>query len=164
MRLRWPTFSVGDLDAYERRHRLNVRAGAVGWAWLISVLMFMDERVRVRDGIIALIVGALAGLAIGIVLNRSRPELPDGPTPSTRRLALILGGLFVALLALSFGLQALLGSIGWTHEPARLFGGGALMVSAVAAFLRAPATARFSRRRYEADLAEVAGDVPPRPA
>ncbi len=157
----WGAFPVDDLDAYERRQRLNARLSAVALAWLASALMFIDETVRVRDGIIALVLGAILGLASGLVRNNRRPDLPDQMISARWPPAIPLIAVGVVALAVCFALQAILSALGWIDEPFRVFTSSALMGASVFGFLRAPAVARYQRRRYEADLAEVAGERPP---
>jgi hypothetical protein len=161
MRNPWGTFPVDDLDAYERRHRLNARLSAVALAWMASALMFLDEKVLVRDGIIALVLGAILGLVSGLVVNNRRPDLPDQMISARWPPAIPLIAGVVVVLAACFALQAIIRALGWIDEPFRVFTCGALMGASVFGFLRAPAVARYRRHRYEADLAEVAGDRPP---
>jgi hypothetical protein len=157
----WGAFPADDFDAYEGRQRLNARLLAVVLAWWASASMFMDETVPVRDGIIALVVGVILGLVIGLVANNRRPNLPDQMISTRWRPVLLLLAIGVVALAACFALQATLSALGWIDEPLKVFTCGALMGASVFAFLRAPVVARYRRRRYEADLAEVAGEVPP---
>jgi hypothetical protein len=157
----WGPFPVDDLDAYERRQRLNARLSAVALAWLASALMFIDETVRVRDGIIALVLGAVLGLVSGLVVNSRRPDLHDQTIAARWPPAIPLIAVGVAAVAVCFALKAVLSALGWVHEPFRVFTCGVLMGASVFGFLRAPAVARYRRRRYEADLAEIAGERPP---
>jgi hypothetical protein len=157
----WGPFPVDDLDAYERRQRLNARLSAVALAWLGSMLMFFDETVRVRGGVIALVLGAILGLAGGLVRNNRRPDLPDQMISARWPPAIPLIAVGVAALAACFALKAVLSALGWVDEPFRVFTCGALMGASVFGLLRAPAVARYLRRRYEADLAAVAGEPPP---
>jgi hypothetical protein len=122
--------------------------------------MFMDETVRVRDGIIALVLGAILGLVTGLVRNNRRPELPDQMISARWPPAIPLVALGVVVLAILVALKAVLSALGWVDEPFRVFSCGALMGASVFGFLRAPAVARYHRRRYEADLAEITGAQP----
>ena len=72
----WGPFPADDFDAYERRQRLNARLLAVVLAWLASASMFIDETVPVRDGIIALVLGAILGLVSRPRSNNRRPGSP----------------------------------------------------------------------------------------
>ncbi|MEP6758130.1 MAG: hypothetical protein ABJB55_02940 [Actinomycetota bacterium] len=92
----WGPFPADDLDAYERRQRLTARLVAVALAWLASLEMFMYPTVPVRDGIIALALGALVGFAAEIVVNDRRPDLPDQLISTQWPLALLLGVVAVA--------------------------------------------------------------------
>lgn len=157
----WGAFPVDDLEAYERRQRLNARFLAVVLAWLASASMFIDETVKVSDGIIALVVGATLGLVIGLVRNNSRPDLPDQMISTRWPPAIPLVAVGVLVLAVCFALKAVLSALGWVDEPFRVFTCSALMGASVFGFLRAPAVAGYRRRRYEADLAELAGQRPP---
>jgi hypothetical protein len=116
--------------------------------------MFEDRRVDVTFGIFALAIGGLVGLVTGLVANhRQTDPSTRGALPLWRR-ALLPGAIgvvvFVAvILFLDDMARTVLVSVLW-------------MVLGVSFFLRAPALAQHRRRRYEADIAEIAGH--PRPS
>jgi 4-hydroxybenzoate polyprenyltransferase len=157
----WLKFPVDDLDAYERRHLRNHRVAAAAILVLAPTWMFGDESVRVAVGITALVIGALVGLISGLMINRRWPELSDRIVVPLRK-RVVAAGAFVALvLAVGF----LLGSLGAFDRSQTfldVFSSAGWVAFGVLWFLRAPAVARYRRRRYEADLAEVAGH--PRPS